>query len=165
MDSIAAEECRDGVFMQRSGRTEHASHAAHVGHSLHCQDEPARYRRACWHYQAWLVVAHGYPAAFATCDAAADYADDCYWGLGKWIAWTSANDDQIPARCSQGQRLGACLAGAAEQLIDKDWTTARADRLCRASPPAGRVACDATVAERKAIMAGAKWKPSMHQPQ
>jgi hypothetical protein len=159
MDSIAAAECRDGVFMQRSGSAEHSSHAAHSAHAAHdvqslrCQDEPARYRHACWHYQAWLVVAHGYPAAFATCDGAADYVDDCYWGLGKWIAWTSASDDEIPARCSRGQRLGACLAGAAEHLIDKDWTTARAERLCRASPAAGRAACDATVAERKTIIA------------
>ena len=168
LDSIAAEECRDGVFMQRSGSTEHASHAAHAAHavqSLHCQDEAARYRHACWHYQAWLVVTHGYPAAFATCDAAADYADDCYWGLGKWIAWTSANDDEIPARCSQGRRLGACLAGAAEHFIDKDWTTERAERLCRASPHAGQAACDETVAGRKAIIAKGRSSSPVTQPQ
>jgi hypothetical protein len=167
LDSIAAEECRDGVFMQQSGETHlhhAASHDMQAMQSLRCEDEPARYRRACWHYQGRLAVVHGYPAAFAMCDAAGGDADACYWGLGKWIAWTSTSDDQIPARCAQGRRVGACMAGAATHLINRDWTTERAERLCRASPPAGQVACDATVTERKAILAKGRSSPPLTQP-
>jgi hypothetical protein len=158
----AQDECRDGVFMQRAGSAGTHTHngssvPAMVG--LNCAQEPARYRHACWHYQGRLfVAARGYPNAFAECDAAADFVSVCYWGLGKWIAGevrsAGGSDEQIITLCGQGRSamLGACLAGAAENLVDENWTTERAERLCRASPNGGKAACYAKLAERRAIL-------------
>jgi hypothetical protein len=158
----AQDECRDGVFMQRAG-----SGAMHLHHGsgtatpvrLGCAEEPARYRHACWHYQGRLfAAAEGYRKAFADCEAAADYASVCYWGLGKWIAdkvrSAEGSDEQIISLCGQGRpaALGACLAGAAENLVDENWTTERAERLCRTSPDNGKAACYAKLAERRAIL-------------
>jgi hypothetical protein len=157
----AQEECRDGIFMQRAGpgatHTHGSSASAPV--SLNCGDEPVRYRRACWHYQGRLFVpVGGYPRAFGECDAAAEYVSICYWGLGKWVAGqvTSAGgtDEQIIALCRKGQggMLGACLAGAVEALVDENWTMARAERFCRASPSGGKVDCYAKLGERIGIL-------------
>jgi hypothetical protein len=149
LDSIASDQCRDGVFMQRAGATHHAMHEAH---DLHCDAEPALYRAACWHYQPRLMVPRGYPAAFAMCDRAGVYANDCYWGLGKWIAGTARSDAEIVARCREGLRMGTCMAGAATHLMNRDWTTAHAEHLCHAGAPAARAVCDSTVIERKALL-------------
>jgi hypothetical protein len=155
------EECRDGVFMQRAGSGVMHSHGATATTrvSLSCSAEPPPYRNACWHYQGRLFVpAGGYSKAFAECSAAAEYVTVCYWGLGKWIAGQVTNaggtNEDVIVLCSKGQpaMLGACLAGAVEALVDENWTTERAERLCRSSPKAGQVACHAKLRERSAIL-------------
>jgi len=155
-------ECRDGVFMQRAGGPG-ATHA-HGSHqsapvSLNCAEEPAGYRPACWHYQGRLfVLAGGYPKAFTECHAATEYVGICYRGIGKWIAGQIDNaggtDEQIVALCRQGRpdMLGACLGGAVEALVDEDWTTEHAERLCLASPAVGKVGCYAKLGERIGIL-------------
>jgi len=160
--STAQEECRDGVFMQRAGGPG-ATHAhgsqQSAPMSLKCAEEPAGYRRACWHYQGRLfVIAGGYPKAFTECDAAAEYVSICYLGLGKWIAGqvgsAGGTDEQIVALCRQGRpgMLGACLGGAVEALVDEEWTTEHAERLCLVSPSSGKVGCYAKLGERIGIL-------------
>jgi hypothetical protein len=158
----AQEECRDGVFMQRAGGPvathAHGSHQSAPA-SLNCAEEPAIYKPACWHYQGRLfVLAGGYPKAFTACEAAAEYVGICYRGIGKWIAGRVDNadgtDQQIVALCRLGRpdMLGACLGGAVEALVDEEWTTVRAERLCVASPSAGKVGCYAKLGERIGIL-------------
>jgi len=161
--SAAQGECRDGVFMQRAGAE--GAHSHHnssevVPATLNCPQEPVRYRTACWQYQGRLFVrAGGYHKAFTQCDAAAEYVTVCYWGLGKWIAdqvrGAGGGNEQIIRVCGEGQphMLGACLAGAAENLVDENWTTGPAERLCSVSPDRGKAACYAKLAERRAILA------------
>jgi hypothetical protein len=156
------EECRDGVFMQRAGpEMEHGhSHGATSPlSSLRCAQEPVRYRRACWHYEGRrFVEPAGYGKAFAKCNAAGEYVSVCYWGLGKWIAGqvrsAQGTNQDIIALCSQGPsgRLGDCLAGAAETLVDENWTTEPGERFCRESPESGQAACYAKLRERSAIL-------------
>jgi hypothetical protein len=158
----AQEECRDGVFMQRAGGPvathAHGSHQSAPA-SLNCAEEPAIYKPACWHYQGRLfVLAGGYPKAFTACEAAAEYVGICYRGIGKWIAGRVDNadgtDQQVVALCRLGRpdMLGACLGGAVEALVDEEWTTVRAERLCVASPSAGKVGCYAKLGERIGIL-------------
>jgi hypothetical protein len=159
--SAAQEECRDGVFMQRAGAGPTHAHGSHqpAPASLNCAGEPAGYRAACWHYQGRLfVLAGGYGKAFTECEAAAEYVGVCYRGIGKWIAGQVDNaggtDEQIVALCRQGRwgMLGACLGGAVEALVDEEWTTAHAERLCLASPAAGKAGCYAKLGERIGIL-------------
>jgi hypothetical protein len=155
------EECRDGVFMQRAGSGGMHAHGASATTpvSLGCSAEPPGYRRACWHYQGRLFVpAGGYLKAFAECSAAAEYANVCYWGLGKWIAGQVTNaggtNEEIIVLCTKGDpaMLGACLAGAVEALVDENWTLEAGEHLCRASPRDGQAACYAKLRERSAIL-------------
>jgi len=160
--SISQEECRDGVFMQRAGADPghvHSHRSSAVPVSLECTKEPPRYSRACWHYQGRLFVeGQDYRKAFKVCDAAGDYVEVCYWGLGKWIAGrvtiAGGTNDQIVALCGQGQneRLGTCVAGAAETLVDENWTIEPGERLCRFSPKASQAECRAKLRERSAIL-------------
>jgi hypothetical protein len=108
------------------------------------------------------VLAGGYPKAFIACEAAAEYVGICYRGIGKWIAGQVDNaggtDEQIVALCRQGRpdMLGACLGGAVEALVDEEWTTEHAERLCLASPAGGKVGCYAKLQERTAILRSVK---------
>jgi hypothetical protein len=161
--AVAEEECRDGVFMQRAGGAMgHSHHPLSEGpESLACPGEPARYQHACWHYQGGVILtAAGQvtPRAFDECNAAGGFVPVCYWGIGKWIAnrvrGLGGTDQDIIALCGQGQAamLGACIAGAVENLVDENWTTGEADRLCRVSPTLVKAACYGKLGERVGIL-------------
>lgn len=162
-DSTSQEECRDGVFMQRAAPAAEHGHSRAPGasiRSLECTREPSVYQRACWHYEGRLQVQRhgGYQQAFLYCDTAGKYVEVCYWGLGKWIAGqvrqAGGSNEQIVNLCRQGraERFGSCLAGAAETLVDENWTIEPAERLCQMSPVTGRAACYAKLQERIAIL-------------
>jgi hypothetical protein len=163
MAAVSQEECRDGVFMQRAGTaTAHAHHSTGSAPvSLRCSEEPAPYRHACWHYQGsvFLTAAGGVTSsALSECDSAGDYAGVCYWGMGKTLAdrvrGAGGTNQQIIDLCSRGKAamLGACLAGAVENLVDENWTTGGAETLCRDSPTVAKASCYTKLGERIGIL-------------
>jgi hypothetical protein len=112
-------------------------------------DDP--YAKACWVYQGFLILQQaGFDAgaALERCrQAPKGRVAQCAQSIGFQITGLfQRSDGWIIEQCGRGPRAerAECAAGASAALASMDWSGARADRFCRAAPPAGRSACYAS---------------------
>lgn len=138
--------CYGGVFMenivwaQRPDNRQRASDGESViPEDLHypCNAVAEKYQADCYFMQTstflWLN-GFDFGAAFAECDRAPpNYVDICYQSMGRDIAgYTHHRPSPSLDLCSYGtrNRVGSCLAGVAQTLINLEGATENAFRFC-----------------------------------
>jgi len=165
-------ECSDGVYMEQIVRATHAPvvDAGDAGMAHHAQmatpiDAPSctnaapTVRASCWAYQsvAWTTAGVGAAQVLRDCGRAPDAAsrDACRRGFGKQTAGRFvSHPDSIAPVCALGGSDAAepCIAGAAEALVDRDWTAGPALAFCAALGDDRRAACAHAVGARLPLL-------------
>ena len=138
--------CYGGVFMENIVWAQRPANQQQVfdGESvipedLHypCNAVAAKYQQDCYFMQSSTILwlnGFDFGAGFAECDRApVKYVDLCYRSMGRDIAgYTHHRPEPSFDLCSHGRRdrIGSCLAGVAQTLINLQGTTDDAFRFC-----------------------------------
>ncbi|MCI0434463.1 MAG: hypothetical protein L0271_12610 [Gemmatimonadetes bacterium] len=136
----------------------HPEHMRRNDPDYPCSSFEARYAGACWMYQPFIMMSliGLTPAAtLQACDAAPGIAAACYTGFGTQVAGGNLeNQREVYRLCGLGSadRLGDCIAGAAEYIMDITWTLERALPFCADAPEPARDACFRRLGERLGVI-------------
>jgi hypothetical protein len=113
-----------------------------------CDALADRYKGTCYFIQSSVFLylnEFDFSEAFTQCGMApADYIDFCYMSMGRDIAgYTLQDPDESLDLCLLGEpaRLGACLHGVAQTMVNIEATTDEAFRFCALAPRQGQERC------------------------